>query len=420
MRHSLVFDQYNTRLEENCADKKVSAGKLRVVMVTSGFPSVQNPTLGVFNFRAARTLSEVCQIRAIHLRTWLPGRPSITSSEWKGVSRITVTVPQIPALDEVNLAVYGLLGWRYLSAVFKNCDLVHSVGIDFASVLASRWANRARVHHVAQIVGSDLNCQRSRAKLLITSIKHTHAVACNSSALRTAFLRIYPEARNVWKVWRGVDLQKFHPDGSAAGPFADRSPTRFLYLGGFPNSPKLPHGKNTKGGETLLDAWKRAGNALSDSSLLIANLPSGDRQVEKWRASLPFPRQVELMGPLHPDAVPGYLRACDAVLVPSLQEGLPNVALEACACGRAVFGTTAGGLPEIIEHGHTGLILPPGDVEALKNALVAYARQPSDLRAMGQRARSRMETYFDAKNYAAQMLEIYQQALREPLGQVGT
>src|SRR5205814_6258190 len=108
---------------------------------------------------------------------------------------------------------------------------------------------------------------------------------------------------------------------------------------------------------------------------------------------------VDLAGPLRPDQVPAYIRSADAVLIPSMQEGLPNVALEASACGRPVFASNIRGLSEVIMHDNTGVLLPPGDVKAWASTLVSYSDGPTRLKEMGQRARCRMELFFDSKNY---------------------
>jgi glycosyltransferase involved in cell wall biosynthesis len=98
-----------------------------------------------------------------------------------------------------------------------------------------------------------------------------------------------------------------------------------------------------------------------------------------------------------------------------MEEGLPNVAMEASACGRPVFGSNVGGIPEVVLNKETGLILPAGDVVTWKNALIGYAGQSHKLREMGERARMHMELLFDCRKYARQMLDLYSSALREPL-----
>jgi glycosyltransferase involved in cell wall biosynthesis len=137
--------------------------------------------------------------------------------------------------------------------------------------------------------------------------------------------------------------------------------------------------------------------------------------VTDWRAKLVDPSRVYLAGHVPPDHVPAYIRSADVVLIPSMSEGLPNVAVEACACGKPVFGSDVGGIPEVVVDGETGLLLPAGEVTDWKDAIAAYARDALKLKAMGNRSRSRMESLFDSRAYPQQMLKLYRLAMQEPL-----
>jgi glycosyltransferase involved in cell wall biosynthesis len=388
--------------------------KLRVVLLVTGFPDRERPNSGIFNLRAAKALNSRTQVTVIHLRTWLPGRKILTHSEYSGIPVLTLAGPRLPVFDQLSLALYRETGWRLLRNVLKDSDLIHSVGVDFAAVLGACWAKRSGICHVAQAVGSDLNSDRSLALRGVAD--HVHAVACNSQALVEEFRQRYPAIPNVRRVLRGIDLQAFRPDGCSAGPQAGRRPVRFLYLGGFPSSRKLTFGSNTKGGLTLLAAWRGAEEELAaaGASVLIANIPRSGQPVISWRSSLKYPEQVDVAGTIDPTEVPAYLRASDVVLIPSLQEGLPNVATEASACARAVFASDVGGLPEVVVHGETGLVLPAGNAEAWQAALVQYASELPKLRAMGEAGHLRMETVFDARNYPEQMCKLYEIALGQP------
>ena len=105
------------------------------------------------------------------------------------------------------------------------------------------------------------------------------------------------------------------------------------------------------------------------------------------------------------------MRAADVVLVPSMAEGMPNVLLEASACGRPVFGSAVGGIPEAIVHGQTGLLLPPGDVNAWRDAVREYASKPEQVAAMGRAARLLVEKKFDSSQYAGEILQMYEAAV---------
>ncbi len=396
--------------------------QLNVLLVVTGFPSTDKPNAGIFNLRATKALRQLLNISVVHLRAWRPGRPRVRQSEIDGISVTTVTVPQVPyGSTTFNSFLCRNSGWPLLCSLLKNCDLVHSVGA-FAGIACSAWARRAGVRHVFQGTGSDINVGLPKihgSGFVRGWEDYLHAVACNSQALAEAFLALYPGSRNVRRVWRGVDLDYFRPEGPVAGPLTNNKPVRYLFLGGFPKVRMLPGDLrfNIKGGNTLIAAWQAAEEELVDrgASLLIANCGTSLERLCRWRAGLRRPERVHLSAAIAPQLVPPYIRSSDAVLVPSLQEGLPNVALEASACGRPIFASDIGGLSEVVVNGETGRLLPAGDVTRWKNALVSYAGQPDCLQTMGKRARQRAEALFDARNYAPQMLDLYQVALREPL-----
>ena len=104
------------------------------------------------------------------------------------------------------------------------------------------------------------------------------------------------------------------------------------------------------------------------------------------------------------------------VLMPSLKEGLPNVAVEAAAVGRAVIASAVGGIPEVVVNGETGLLFRPDDHNAFAEAMIAAAHDKNALDRLGRQARIRAETIFDARLFAPRMADVYRSALVVPLG----
>jgi glycosyltransferase involved in cell wall biosynthesis len=82
------------------------------------------------------------------------------------------------------------------------------------------------------------------------------------------------------------------------------------------------------------------------------------------------------------------------------------VACEAMAAGKPVVASRAGGLPEIVAHNVTGLLVPPGDENALAGALAALLLDPDRMRQMGERARAR-SAMFSWANAASSLDDIY-------------
>jgi glycosyltransferase involved in cell wall biosynthesis len=107
-----------------------------------------------------------------------------------------------------------------------------------------------------------------------------------------------------------------------------------------------------------------------------------------------------------PDLTGRYRKAYVCVL-PSLWENFPYALLEAMACGTPVVATTVGGLPELIDHGGSGLLVPPDDPEALTTALCTLLDDPALRDEMGRNARQRVENRFSTERVLPEMLRVY-------------
>jgi glycogen(starch) synthase len=101
-----------------------------------------------------------------------------------------------------------------------------------------------------------------------------------------------------------------------------------------------------------------------------------------------------------------YRRAAVCVL-PSVWENFPYALLEAMACGVPAIGTLTGGLPELIEDGVSGLIVPPADATALTGALCRLLQDSQLRQRMGRAARQRVEERFSVEAVVPRMLDLY-------------
>jgi glycosyltransferase involved in cell wall biosynthesis len=155
-----------------------------------------------------------------------------------------------------------------------------------------------------------------------------------------------------------------------------------------------------KGFDVLLDAFAKARAELPELTLDIA----GDGQLaERLRADAP--EGVTFLGHVSP-VTPLYEEAA-VVVVPSRGEGFGMVALEAAERGRAAIVSDVGGLPEIVDHETTGLVVPPGDPDALAQAVLALVRDPATVRAYGAAARARAVSEFSADVAAERVEAVY-------------
>jgi glycosyltransferase involved in cell wall biosynthesis len=164
-----------------------------------------------------------------------------------------------------------------------------------------------------------------------------------------------------------------------------------------------------KGHEVLLRALARAREQLPNLTLEIAGDGPLEPELRASVARLDLGAHVSFLGRVAPPA-PVFERA-EVVVVPSFGEGFGMVALEAMERGRAVVASEVGGLPEIVEDGRTGLLVPSGDAEALARAIVAVAGEPAHAAAMGAAGRERAYGHFSQERCTDRIEAIYGAAL---------
>jgi glycosyltransferase involved in cell wall biosynthesis len=97
---------------------------------------------------------------------------------------------------------------------------------------------------------------------------------------------------------------------------------------------------------------------------------------------------VEFVGGVPHEEMPKFYAATEVCVFPSIWEAFGYVCLEAMAAARGVIGSNAGGMAEIIEHGRTGLLVPPQSPRAIANAILELLEQPNRRIAMGLAART--------------------------------
>jgi glycosyltransferase involved in cell wall biosynthesis len=168
-----------------------------------------------------------------------------------------------------------------------------------------------------------------------------------------------------------------------------------------------------KGHRVLLEAMARlVGRGLSVPWKLII---AGGRGGDQHEALLEFVEDEGLEGQVHivknRNDVPDLLALADIFVMPSLWEGLPMALLEAMNAGKAVVASATSGIPEAIDHGTDGLLVPPGDVGALADALASLLTDPNQRAALGEAAMQRAHRDFTIQVMADRYEALYREAL---------
>jgi glycosyltransferase involved in cell wall biosynthesis len=167
------------------------------------------------------------------------------------------------------------------------------------------------------------------------------------------------------------------------------------YLGGFANL--------AKGGDVLVEALERA---LPRAPQLRVTLAGPGEPPEPAAALIAAQPQVEWAGWVGPEQKDELLREAPVFVMASRSEGLPMALLEGMAYGMAVVATRAGGIPEVVDPGVDGLLVPPEHPDALADALCRLAADPELRDRLAAGALRRVKT-LDADEVARRLDAIY-------------
>jgi len=122
---------------------------------------------------------------------------------------------------------------------------------------------------------------------------------------------------------------------------------------------------------------------------------------------------VEFMGWVAPENVHALINTATLVVVPSRKEGFGLVAVEAAHMARPIVATRVGGLPEVVVHGQTGLLVEEGNAQALADAIIILLAHPEATVQMGQAARNHARERFSWDHCVDAYDKLYRQLTKD-------
>lgn len=161
-----------------------------------------------------------------------------------------------------------------------------------------------------------------------------------------------------------------------------------------------------KGHRFFLQAVPRIQKILPHTHFLLVGDGELRSELETLTQTLGIRERVHFLG-VRQD-IPELLALSDLFVLPSLWEGLPNAVLEAMAAEKPVVATNVDGVPEVVRDNETGILVPPGDIEALAQAMIRLLADPALRRQMGTAARQRAICDFSEEKYISSFLSLYQ------------
>ena len=146
-----------------------------------------------------------------------------------------------------------------------------------------------------------------------------------------------------------------------------------------------------------------------DVRLTVIGAPKKDGVIERLARDLNLNGALHFTGRIEYEDFARYYADATIAVIPSLYEGFGMPAGEAMACGTPVISTSGGALPEVV--GDAGIIVPPGDKEALERAILDLLDHPEKRRALGQAGLNRVESAFTWRHAAQKTVDVYREAI---------
>lgn len=384
---------------------------MKVLCLAHSFPRFPSDPVGSFVLRLAVALRG----EGVETRVLAPSAPGLAArEEYEGivVERFRYAPARLETLaysgtmrDQVRdswaaKATLGMLVGAQLLRSLRmrggfRADLVHAHWW-FPGGMVGNWLRRWwHVPLVITMHGSDVRLarnSRAAAGLFRRVLTRADAVTTVSSWLAAETTTIAPTVHPIVAPMP-IKPDLFHPGGP-------RPPDTLLFVGKLNLQKGIEHLLRALAlmrARPTVDVVVGVGSAPADVAALAQSLGVADRL--RWFPLLPQDQLAE------------RYRACTALVMPAVEEGLGLVAAEALLCETPVVAFASGGLTDLVVNGQTGMLVPPGDVAALAGALDDLLARPDRGASLGVAGRQAMLATFGPEAVATRYAGIYRKVV---------
>ena len=404
---------------------RATGRRYRIVCPTYWYPEHAQDTHATYvhdiNRHLVRRGHSVCVVT--------PGRPDISArEEFDGVEvvRFPLSVPPDLTYGRVAQSRVSLGGkltrlatmGKYLRHQYKatlaeahriQADVIHAHWAIPTGPAAVRAARRLGIPSVITMHGGDVYVNPSQGydfptrwyvrPVLRWTLEHADALTAITEDCRQHALRAGAPDERMRIVLNGADLRRFNPAPNGSVPDGVSFGPRMI----FACRQLFPR----KGIRFLIEAAAQLRPAFPDLELVLAGDGFERPELERLARERGIAERTTFLGWVANAELPKYYRAAAVSVIPSLEEGFGIPAAEAMGCEVPVVASDAGGLPEVVEDGVTGRVVPRGDATALAGAISDLLRDPALRHRMGQAGRERALRLFDWDRSAEEFEAVY-------------
>ena len=385
---------------------------LRVCIVTTAFPRWFGDSRAPFVWGAAKALKDhglAVRVVAMHnpgaksyemvdeipiyRPRYLPEGLEVLQKESGGIPQAWKSDP----LSRFSLIPFFFVHALCVSMQARNVEIIHANwSISGAAALITQW-----IHHkpvVITVQGSDV-FQASKIRLVkeftrIVLSKANKVIALSNSLLREATMMGVPLS-NIQVIPNGVDVKLFPMGASQREPL-------IVFVGSL---------IERKGVEYLILAFHKLREQWPQGKLKIIGDGNQNSYLRNLVNSLGLENRVEFLGNQPQSVVSSWLRNAQVLVLPSIEEGLGVVLLEALSSGTPCVGSKVGGIADVITP-EVGILVPPADSQKLAEAIYQLVRDPQEWTIFSNNARYRAETVYNWEKIGEKIIEVYKMILQ--------
>jgi len=336
-----------------------------------------------------------------------PGYTSTLGLLKPGWLQTTATLASIPSVLLAGNALgdFGTLRKTFQFVRANEIQLLHTHEF-YMNLVGAIIARVSRIPHVATLHGKKYHTEKRRRRAFYRfAAKRTSRLVAVSQDLQKFLCAHFNVSQDkVAMIYNGIDLS----------PFADvqRNPQLLESLGISVDAFIVGTVGNLyalKGHTYLIRAAHGVMQKRPNTHLLILGRGELKNPLEQEAKALGIADRVHLLG--YRDDTPRWLGVMNVFVLSSLSEGLPLSLLEAMASSLPTIVTQIGGMPEVVREGETGVVVPPGDCEALTKSILFFHDNPNIAKQYGRAGRIVVFEDFSVDRMVHQYRSLYREVL---------
>lgn len=392
---------------------------MRILAITNLFPTTNDKIGGIFTARQFEMLAQLgADITIVFTIIWIPDFLQRTSLKYKDYNK-RHTPLQCPGVNVITVPYVrwtrSMAGYRwdglciYHSAKkmihrmhsAKHFDVLYGKGIFPSSDAAVRFARFLNIPAVGEGIGDDVNTAPDYSPGMYRHFLRTARGLNGAVADGKGVAERLSSAMNadIPTIHGLVDIEKFHPvdDKTVLRQQCNvpQDSLVFLFAG---------YLVKEKGVHELIEAFSRLQDQHPGVILIMCGNGAEYQKLLKTISERNLTNSVFLTGAVDPAAMHRWLQMSDLFVLPTYNEGMPNVVMEAMACGLPVISTNVGGLPEAVGSCGGAVLIEPKNIEQLVSAMAQLAGDSEKRKLMGRVARQTAERKFGARTNAEKLL----------------